>query len=49
VLIVADTKHNRQVMREFAGLLGDLPKLRRSAVLGPLRAGRHPPTGWTFL
>jgi transcriptional regulator with XRE-family HTH domain len=49
LLVVADTRHNRLVMREFASLLGDLPHLRTADVLSCLRAGKHPPTGWTFL
>lgn len=49
VLVVADTAHNRRVMREFAALLPELPRLRTSGVLVVLRAGRHPPSGWIFL
>ena len=49
LLVVADTRHNRLVMREFASLLGDLPHLRTADVLSCLRAGKRPPTGWTFL
>jgi len=49
LLVVADTRHNRLVMREFAALLGDLPQLRTSQVLKRLSEGRHPPTGWMYL
>jgi transcriptional regulator with XRE-family HTH domain len=49
LLVVADTKHNRRVMREFAQLLPDVPQQRTDAVLKRLRSGRHPPTVWMFL
>lgn len=49
LLVIADTKHNRRVMREFAPLLGDLPQLRTANVIKLLRSGKHPPTGWMFL
>ncbi|HLB43933.1 MAG TPA: helix-turn-helix transcriptional regulator [Candidatus Limnocylindrales bacterium] len=48
LLVVANTKHNRRVMREYAGLFADLPHLRTASVLKQLRAGKHPPTGWIF-
>jgi len=44
LLVVADTRHNRRVVREFAELLPDLPRLRTASVLRLLRAGHHPPT-----
>ncbi|MEO6349652.1 MAG: hypothetical protein ABIP53_03285 [Candidatus Limnocylindrales bacterium] len=46
LLVVADTRHNRRVMAEFASLLGDLPRLRTATVLQLLQDGKHPPTGW---
>jgi transcriptional regulator with XRE-family HTH domain len=49
LLVVADTKHNRRVLSEFAGLLADLPRLRTANVLADLRAGRHPDTGLILL
>ena len=49
LLVVANTKHNRLVMRDFAPLLGDLPRLWTATVLTMLSAGKHPPTGWIFL
>jgi transcriptional regulator with XRE-family HTH domain len=49
LLVVADTRHNRRVMAEFAPLLGDLPHLRTASVLAGLQAGKHPPDGWIFL
>ena len=49
LLVLADTKHNRLVMGEFAVLLGDLPRLRTETVRRLLRAGKHPPTGWMFI
>jgi transcriptional regulator with XRE-family HTH domain len=45
ILAIADTKHNRRVMAEFASLFADLPRLRTASVLKALRQGRHPPTG----
>ena len=49
LLVVADTKHNRRVLAEFADLLADLPRLRTANVLAALRAGRHPGTGLIML
>ncbi len=48
LMVVADTRHNRRVMREFESLFPDLPRLRTASVLAGLRAGRHPGTGWLF-
>jgi transcriptional regulator with XRE-family HTH domain len=48
LLIVADTKHNRQVMRDFDGLL-DLPRLRPATVFARLSSGTHPPTGFILV
>jgi hypothetical protein len=47
--VVADTKHNRRVLAEFADLLADLPRLRTANALAALRAGRHPGTGHILL
>lgn len=49
LLLIADTRHNRQVVREFADLFADLPRLRPSDVHRALEAGEHPPTGLLFL
>jgi transcriptional regulator with XRE-family HTH domain len=49
LLVVANTRHNRRVMAEFAPLLGDLRRLRTATVLALLKAGKHPATGWMFL
>jgi len=49
VLLLADTRHNRRVVREFAAAFEDLPRLRRSDVVAALQAGRHPPTGLLFV
>ncbi len=46
LLVVADTDHNRRVLREFATLFSELPRLRTARVLAQLRAGHHPPTGF---
>jgi hypothetical protein len=49
LLVVADTKHNRRVLAEFADLLAELPRLRTANILAALRAGRHPGTGYILL
>ena len=49
VLVVADTRHNREVLRTYADLFADLPRLRTATVLKMLRAGQHPPTGLILL
>jgi transcriptional regulator with XRE-family HTH domain len=48
LLVIADTVHNRRVMRELASLETDLPRLGTADVLRSLRAGKHPGTGWIF-
>ena len=45
LLLIADTRHNRRVIAEFAQLFADLPRLRPGMVRTALEAGRHPPTG----
>jgi transcriptional regulator with XRE-family HTH domain len=45
LLLIADTRHNRRVLAEFAALFADLPRLRPSSVRKALLAGQHPPTG----
>jgi len=49
LLLMADTRHNRRVVAEFAELFSDLPRLRPTAVDAALEAGRHPPTGLLFV
>jgi transcriptional regulator with XRE-family HTH domain len=49
LLVVADTRHNRQVLLEYAELFADLPRLRTVNVLKALRNGQHPPTGVILL
>jgi transcriptional regulator with XRE-family HTH domain len=49
LLVVADTRANRRVMREQPEHFADLPRLRTANVLGALTRGEHPPTGWMFL
>jgi transcriptional regulator with XRE-family HTH domain len=49
VLVVADTRTNRQLLREHPDLFSDLPRLTRRAVLVAVRAGRHPPSGVVLL
>lgn len=45
LLLVADTRANRRILAEFAGMFVDLPRLRPSAVRAALASGSHPPTG----
>ena len=45
LLLVADTRANRRVLAEFAGMFVDLPRLRPNAVRSALGSGSHPPTG----
>jgi len=45
VLVLADTKRNRETLRLYPDLFSDLPRLRTATVLDALRAGKHPPTG----
>ena len=49
LLIVADTRHNRRILAEFASLFDDLPRLRPSRVRNALHAGMHPPTGMLLI
>lgn len=45
LLLVADTRANRRLLREFESLFVDLPRHPRSALRETLLAGRLPPTG----
>lgn len=45
LLVVADTKGNRRVLREFSEYFSVWPRLRKHDVLTALAAGRLPPTG----
>jgi transcriptional regulator with XRE-family HTH domain len=49
LLLIADTRHNRQVVAEFADLFHDLPRLRPGDVYRKLEAGQNPPTGLLFV
>jgi transcriptional regulator with XRE-family HTH domain len=49
VLALADTRHNRRIVNEFAELFADLPRLPTAEFLRTLKAGRHPPTGLVLL
>ena len=44
LVVVADTRPNRRVLREFAPLLSDFPRVGTAATLAALRAGHHPGT-----
>lgn len=45
LLLVADTRDNRQILAEFDGLFRDLPRLPRRSVRNAFAEGRLPPTG----
>lgn len=45
LLLVADTRANRRVLRESPGYFTELPRLSTRRVLEQLRAGRLPPSG----
>jgi transcriptional regulator with XRE-family HTH domain len=45
LLLIADTRGNRRILAEFAGMLADLPRLRPSTVYAALERGEHPATG----
>ena len=45
LLVIAGTRANRRVIREYSELFSDLPRLRTANVLKALEAGRHPGTG----
>ncbi|HET7181786.1 MAG TPA: hypothetical protein VFI15_06095 [Candidatus Limnocylindrales bacterium] len=49
LLLIADTRHNRRIVAEFAALLDDLPRLRPSDIHRALESGRHPPAGLLFV
>ncbi len=49
LMVVADTRHNREVVRTYIDLFAELPRLRTANVLKMLRAGQHPPTGLILL
>jgi transcriptional regulator with XRE-family HTH domain len=45
LLLVADTRTNRAVLRSHPDLFSDLPRLRQSQVVAALEAGEHPGSG----
>jgi transcriptional regulator with XRE-family HTH domain len=49
LLVIADTRTNRHVLRENPRLFADLPRIRPSVVRRALAAGLHPPTGLVLL
>lgn len=49
LLLLADTRHNRRLLPEFAELFAGLRRLRPTAVRAALEAGRHPGTGLVLL
>jgi transcriptional regulator with XRE-family HTH domain len=44
VLLVADTHHNRRVLRDFPDLFPELVRLSFNAFVKSLASGRHPPS-----
>ena len=49
LLLIADTRHNRQVLAGYPDVFADLPRVRPSTVFRLLEAGRHPSTGLMFI
>jgi transcriptional regulator with XRE-family HTH domain len=49
VVVISDTRRNREVLRTFPELFADLPRLGSSQFLAMLRDGQHPPTGLVLL
>lgn len=49
LLVVADTKSNRRVLREFEDYFADLPRLNTKWVLAQLQGGALPPSGLVVL
>ena len=49
LLVVAGTRHNRQVLRDFAAYFADWPRLRTANVLATLERGQLPQTGLIVL
>jgi transcriptional regulator with XRE-family HTH domain len=49
LLVVADTRANRQVLALHPELWPELSRVRARDVIGALREGRHPPTGIVLL
>jgi len=49
LLVIADTRHNRAVLRAYPELFADLPRLRTVNVFKALGAGKHPGTGLILL
>jgi transcriptional regulator with XRE-family HTH domain len=45
LIVVADTRHNRRVLKEFPEYFADWPRLRTASVLATLERGELPPTG----
>ena len=45
LLVIADTRHNRRVLREFPEYFADWPRLGSAKVLATLKRGELPPTG----
>ena len=46
LLLIADTRTNRHVMRELPGYVDSLPRLRTANVLGQLELGERPKSGY---
>ena len=49
VLVLADTRRNRQVLATYPDLFADLPRLMPATLMASLRGGQHPPTGLVLL
>jgi transcriptional regulator with XRE-family HTH domain len=49
LLVVADTRMNREVLKEFGALFAVYPRIATSWVFAPLERGEHPPSGLVLL
>jgi len=49
VLVLADTRRNREVLKTYETLFADLPRIGPATFLRILQGGEHPPTGLVLL
>lgn len=48
LLVIADTRGNRRVLRDLDDRIGGLTRLKPSQVIEALEGGRLPPTGFVL-
>jgi transcriptional regulator with XRE-family HTH domain len=49
LVLLADTRRNRQTLADHPELFPQLPRLTLSVIIKALRAGKHPPSGITLV